>query len=612
MKYLFTQTQSFLSTVFNMIKIAWQADQLLFFLLSIIQILQGIVPLVAAWITKAVFDLLAISLQSGSFNQFPKELALFLAAEVLLSIFAQILTYMDSYLNAEMGRRLALNITSRVYEKINSLQGLAPFESSRFHDTIQLAAERAQSGPMQMLDVLTNLIRSIVTLVSFLGVLIAFSPLLAGLVSLAAIPQLYAQIKMGGQRFDMTVQNTPKERLASYYGHVLSAIEFAKEVRLFNLGSYFLRAYQRVTIDVQNVQRYQQLREVRWQSGLSLISSLVSAGAFVIVVLRAFSGGLSLGDVTLYTSAVGIIQMALYGIVSSLASANESILFFTFYTNLLKLPQSISISPSPQPISPLAASIEFRNVSFRYSEEHPWILRNVSLDLPAGQCLALVGLNGAGKTTLVKLLTRMYDPSEGQILWNGVDIREFDPADLRGRMAVIFQDFVRFDLTAFENIALGNVTWLENNNPQTVEELVYRASGKVGMHDVIEGLPQGYRTVLSRWLAESGQGVDLSGGEWQKLALARMFMRDADLLILDEPTAALDAQTEYDIYCHFVELVAGKTSLLISHRFSTVRMADKIAILEDSKVSEYGSHEQLLARRGTYAKLYNMQAEMYK
>jgi ATP-binding cassette subfamily B protein len=179
-------------------------------------------------------------------------------------------------------------------------------------------------------------------------------------------------------------------------------------------------------------------------------------------------------------------------------------------------------------------------------------------------------------------------------------------------MAVIFQDFVRFDLTAFENIALGNVTWLENNNPQTVEELVYRASGKVGMHDVIEGLPQGYRTVLSRWLAESGQGVDLSGGEWQKLALARMFMRDADLLILDEPTAALDAQTEYDIYCHFVELVAGKTSLLISHRFSTVRMADKIAILEDSKVSEYGSHEQLLARRGTYAKLYNMQAEMYK
>jgi ATP-binding cassette, subfamily B, bacterial len=240
------------------------------------------------------------------------------------------------------------------------------------------------------------------------------------------------------------------------------------------------------------------------------------------------------------------------------------------------------------------------------------VLRSIDLNFPAGKCLALVGLNGAGKTTLVKLLTRLYDPIEGQILWDGVDICEFDPVELRSRMGAIFQDFVRFDLAAFENIALGDVSKLSNGSKPFVEKLAREAARKAGIHDTIEKLPQGYDTILSRWLAEDGHGVDLSGGEWQKIALARMFMRDADLLILDEPTAALDVQAEYDIYSRFVELMSSKTSLLISHRFSTVRMADVIAVLEDGSIIEYGGHEELLARAGTYAKLYNMQADRYR
>ena len=250
--------------------------------------------------------------------------------------------------------------------------------------------------------------------------------------------------------------------------------------------------------------------------------------------------------------------------------------------------------------------IEVRNVSFRYSDEHAWVLRDVNLLIPAGRCTALVGLNGAGKTTLVKLLTRMYDPTEGEILWEGIDIREFDVERFRERIGAVFQDFTRYDLTAQENIGLGNV------GEALDDDKVRQAAMRAGVSETIEGLPGGYGTVLSRWLTTEKAGVDLSGGEWQKIALARMFMRESEMLILDEPTAALDAQAEYDLYNRFVELMGGRTSLLITHRFSTVRMADMVAVLEEGRITEVGTHEELIRVNKTYTKLYQMQAERYR
>jgi ATP-binding cassette subfamily B protein len=577
-----------------------------------LELAQSFIPLGQAWITKLIFDLLAASFREGSATKLPSSLILLLVGQIVLATLSLGVGSVRGYLSSELGRHLNLKIQLSVYSKINNLHGLAPFEDPRVQNTIQLAAQGAQMGPNQALGILTSLLQSSVALVSFLGVLLAFSPLLAGLVALAAFPQLYAQIKLGRQRFGLAYENSPRQRLSGYYSYLLSAVSFAKEIRLFNLGKFFLGAYERLTRELNQTQRAQQLRELCWQSGLSLLSNLVSSGTFVVVILQAFAGKISLGDVTFYTSAVGSVQGALSGIVYAIANINESALFFSRYLDLLALPQPIVIPAEPRPSIPLNTGIELHNISFRYSAEHPWVLRNIDLKFPAGKCLALVGLNGAGKTTLVKLLTRLYDPTEGQILWDGIDIREFDPVELRGRMGAIFQDFVRFDLTAFENIALGDVSQLNNGSKPQAEKMAREAARKAGIHETIEKLPQGYDTILSRWLAEDGKGVDLSGGEWQKIALARMFMRDADLLILDEPTAALDVQAEYDIYSRFVELMRGKTSLLISHRFSTVRMADVIAVLEDGRIIEYGGHKQLLARAGTYAKLYNMQADRYR
>lgn len=310
---------------------------------------------------------------------------------------------------------------------------------------------------------------------------------------------------------------------------------------------------------------------------------------------------------TLYTSAVASVQGTLSGMISGLTRLNENALFFRQYTDLLALPQQLQIARVPRAVPELTEGITLRDVSFRYSEQHPWVLRHVDLFLPTGKCLALAGLNGAGKTTLVKLLTRMYNPTEGQILWDGIDFREFAPSELRQHIGTIFQDFAHYDLSVQHNIGLGEVSRIEDISA------VHRAASDAGIHQRILALREGYQSILSRWLAETeSAGVDFSGGEWQKIALARMFMREADVLMLDEPTAALDAQAEYELYLHLRKLMQGRTCLLITHRFSTIRMADYVAVLEKGSIVEYGPHDELVERDGVYTKLYAMQAASYK
>lgn len=300
----------------------------------------------------------------------------------------------------------------------------------------------------------------------------------------------------------------------------------------------------------------------------------------------------------LYMGAIGSIQGAFAGSASIMSRLQENVLYYYHYTDLIALPEIRKSNSKYQSIPNLEKGIEFQNVCFRYNIDQPWVLRNVNLLIPANKCLALVGTNGAGKTTLVKILTRLYEPSEGSILWDGVDIREFDPSEFRQRISIVFQDFMRYDLTAQENIGFGDINHLNNI------ELIRKAARRAGIDELLVKLPQGYQTVLSRWLVEKDKSVDLSGGEWQKVAIARMFMRQSSLFILDEPTASLDSISENEIYNHFIKIANAKTSLIISHRYSTVRRADMVALLDEGSIIEYGAPNLLIAEGKEYAKLF--------
>lgn len=591
----------------QLVSLAWHAQPACFIGVLVLDVTQGLVPVATAWLTKLLFDLLAQALQGSTPSNLVASVLPLLTAQVLLAALSTTMSHGSTFLTAELSRRVTLQAQLAVYHQVNRFVGLRYFEDPRFYDRIQLANQGAMMGPQETVHIFSTVLQSTVTLSGFLVVLLAFSPLLAALCAVAAAVQLVAELKLGRYRLLLAEENSPQERQASYYGSILSGLPFVKELRLFGLADYFLARFRRGYQAIHRAQRRQQARELRWQSGLGLLSSLVASAAFVVVVLQAFAGRISLGDVTLYTSAVGSVQGGLTGLVFAIASLNESLLFFRRFTELAALPEPMPVASPGRPIGRLTGGIELRDVSFRYSEEHPWVLRHVNLTIPAGQCTALVGSNGAGKTTLVKLLTRLYDPTEGHILWDGTDLRDIAPAALRARLGAVFQDFAQYGLTARENIGIGDVRRLADR------DRVRQAAVSAGIHEALAALPQGYETLLSRWLMGAGVGADLSGGEWQKIALARVFMRhQADFLVLDEPTAALDAAAEYETYRSFAALMAGRTTLLISHRFSTVRMADAIAVLENGRITEHGPHHELTARGGTYAKLYALQAARYK
>jgi ATP-binding cassette, subfamily B, bacterial len=577
------------------------------FALSLIslQFAQGILPVLSAWVVKQIFDQLGRSVGSEN-SQFLNLFLGLLLAQVCLNLASGGLMQATAYLNSELNRRLSLQTEEEAFRQILRLKGLASFEDPKYHELFQMATYGLQTGASQVVNTLISLVHSLVLLLSFLGVVFFLNPFILLVLILANLPRLIQHLRFGQQRVYLRCGLSPKERLGFYFSHLLTNIYFAKEIRLFNIGNYFLENFLNLKRDVQNEQRKQEVHEARANMGLSLLSSLVTTASFALVIYQAYLGQISIGDVMLYTAALGSIGGAIESIVRILASVNEQVLFFQHYAEFQNLKPDLVLANPTKSVPALSKSIELKNICFKYSEDAPYILKNINLSIPAKQSLALVGLNGSGKTTLVKLLTRLYDPSEGQILWDGIDIREFDVDEYRQHIGAIFQDFVQYDLSARENIGLGDVTAIKDLAK------VQNAARKTGMHKFINALPEQYEAILSRWLAEEGDGVDLSGGQWQKIAISRMFMREADFMILDEPTAALDAKAEYEIFSQFADLVANRTSLLISHRFSTVRMADNIAVLQDGEIIEYGSHHELMELDRHYKDLYSKQAMQYQ
>lgn len=596
----------FFLSVYQMLLLAHEASSLSFWLLIILQIVSGIFPVVVAYITKLIFDVVGQIFIDSSSVSFREDIVPLLVIQAIILILVQVINELQVYYNEYLGLRLSVYTQEKAYSILLNLQGLRYFESPEFHDTMNLGIQKIRFAPRQALHSISNIISSGIRILGFISILFIFSGWVSALLLILAGFMLMARLRHVKMRHNMSWMNSPKERKTGYLSTLLSNTHFSKELRIFNIGHYFLNQFVSLSNEINDERTSIMRREKIEIFLINLAYTIVLLGAWAVILLQAFARKISLGDITLYLEALRTVQSSLFGIMNSIAQLNERSEFYKYYRQLIEIESSVPILEPKQAVPPLKDQIELRNISFRYTEDGENVLKDISLTLKKGESLALVGVNGAGKSTLVKLLARFYDPTDGQILWDGIDIRHFDPGELRNRMGIVLQDFIEYQTTARENIGLGDLSKMDNH------EQIQQTAKDVGIHDFIDNLPQSYETILSRWLVgKDEQGTDLSGGQWQKIAIARTYLRQADFLMLDEPTAALDAEAESDIYKNFAELTQEKASLLISHRFSTVRMADKVAVIEDGCISEYGTHNELLTNNQTYARLYNLQAQQY-
>ncbi|MFI6739221.1 ABC transporter ATP-binding protein [Nonomuraea sp. NPDC050451] len=559
-------------------------------------------PIVTAWLTKSVIDRLATS--EGTVAG----LALGLAAAGLS---AAALPGISRYLRAQTGRRAGAVATDRLFAAAERQVGLRRFEDPVFLDRLRLAQEGAGTTA-DLVSGLCGSLHGILSLIGFVGSLLILSPVMTALVLLAAIPALVAELLLSRRRAAVQWDTEQIHRREFFYSRLLTGVQAAVEIRLFGIGAFLRARMMTERCEADAAESRMDRRELLTQGGLTVLSAAVAGAGLWWAIMAARQGSLSVGDVAMFVAAVGGVQAALDTLVSSIASFHQQLLTFSHYVAVIRAePDLPSVSEGTAHV--LRRGLELRDVWFRYDDDHPWVLRGVDLAIPHGRSVALVGLNGAGKSTLIKLLCRMYDPTRGQILWDGVDLRDIPPPALRERISAVFQDHMNFDMSAAENIGLGDLSAL--GEPARIRDAAVRA----GVHDTLSGLPRGYDTLLTRMFfseADKGDpetGVVLSGGQWQRLALARALVRDGrDLMILDEPSSGLDPEAEYEVHTRIREYRQGRTSLLISHRLSAVRDADLIAVLHDGRIAESGPHEALLSADGHYARLFRLQAAGYQ
>ena len=563
----------------------------------------GLLPAAIAYIGKLIVDAIVLAAEAASPSGAATSAVLSfvlleLALVIVLSAAQRGLTVCESLLRALLGQR----VNEVILEKALTLT-LADFEDSEFYDRMTRARREASARPLSLVKRAFGLVQNAVSVVVYAGLLWHLSPWAVLVLSLAATPVFVAETKFSSDAFRLFRWRAPEARKQNYLETLLAREDHAKEVKLFALGPRFLARYREIFHALFSEDRSLTVRRGAWGFGLGLLSTFAFYGAYAWIVARTVSGAITLGDMTMYLLVFKQGQTALAAILSAVGGMYEDNLYLSNLYEFLGHQSTIPAghrTSGPQPND----GIRFHDVSFTYPGADAPALQHIDLHIAPGSNLALVGENGAGKTTLIKLLTGLYAPSEGFVSVDGLPLHEWDGDTLRGRIGVIFQDYIRYQLLVGENIGAGDVRSYDD------EQRWERAAHK-GMADTfIEHLPQRYHTQLGSWFKG---GQELSVGQWQKLALSRAFMReDADLLVLDEPTASMDAEAEAEVFQRFRSLAANRMGIVISHRFSTVRMADQIVVLESGAVVEQGTHDELVARGGRYARLFNLQAEGYR
>lgn len=585
-----------------LVAMVWETSPPLVLASIFLRLTRALLPAAMLWVSKLILDAVVgrISHGTGTLQGTWKLVALELGLAVASDILARVNTLCDSLLADLFTNRVSVRLMKHA-----SRLDLASFEDPVFYDKLE-RARRQTTGRISLLAALLSLGQDGISLISLSGLLIVFSPLLMVLLIAAVIPAFLGETHFTALAYSVLYRWTPQRRLLDYLRLLGASAQSANEVKIFGLGDYFAERYHHLSDEIYAENKTLAMKRAILGSFLNLISTGGYYGAYAVVLLRTLAGGLSIGTFTLLTGAFSRSRTYIERILSGFNDISEQALFlkdlFEFFEMEPSIRSGIESAPIPAP-RPIRSGFEFRNVGFAYPGSERMVVRQINLTLEPAEKLALIGENGAGKTTLVKLLARLYDPVEGQILLDGIDLRDYDVEDLRREIGVIFQDYLRYDMLARENIGFGKLESLED------QERIAKAAHKSLAWGVIDRLPKGYDQMVGRRFEG---GVDLSGGEWQKFALARAYMRDAQLLILDEPTATLDARAEYEVFQRFAELTRGRMAVLISHRFSTVRMADRILVLDGGKIQEQGTHRQLVALGGRYAELFELQAAGYR